>query len=115
MSRSGLASAVGVALSLLSALPARSAAPAPKAATGEPKLVMEKKEFDAGKVAAGEIIRVVFPVRNAGSAPLHIFDIKKDCGCLVPSFDELILPGETGHVKVALRSAGFQGPVEKHV
>ena len=33
----------------------------------------------------------------------------------MPSFDELILPGETGHVKVALRSAGFQGPVEKHV
>lgn len=115
MAKSWLACAVGSALCLLSVVAAPCAPSAPKPDAGEPKLVMEKTEFDAGKVAVGEVIRVVFPVRNAGRAPLHIFDIKKDCGCLVPSFDELILPGETGHVKVALRSAGFQGPVEKHV
>jgi Protein of unknown function (DUF1573) len=115
MARFWLASAVGSALCLFSVVVAPCAPAAPKADAGEPKLVMEKTEFDAGKVAVGEIIRVVFPVRNVGHAPLHIFDIKKDCGCIVPSFDELILPGETGHVRVALRSAGFQGPVEKHV
>lgn len=115
MARFWLAGVLGSALGLLSVMAAPCAPPAPPAEAGEPKLVMEKTEFDAGKVAAGEIIRVDFPVRNMGRAPLHIFDIKKDCGCLVPSFDKQILPGATGHVKVALRSAGFQGPVEKHV
>jgi hypothetical protein len=87
---------------------ARPAAPAPR-------VVLERTAYDAGTVTPGDVIRVDFPFRNAGNAPLAILDVKKDCGCLVPRYDEEIAPGATGRVRVALQTQGFQGPIEKHV
>src|SRR5262249_51070644 len=42
-------------------------------------------------------------------------DVKKDCGCTVPTYDSVIPPGKTGHLRVTLRMAGLLGAVEKHV
>jgi hypothetical protein len=85
------------------------------ASTPRPRLVIESTEHDAGKVAANDVVRAVFMIRNAGTAPLSILGLKKDCGCLVPSYDEEIAPGATGRVRMTLRTHGFQGPIEKHV
>jgi hypothetical protein len=108
-----LTGAAGAALWLLAAASGSPSAAAPPPPT--PKLVFERVEFDAGKVAPGDVIRVDFPLRNEGRAPLNVLDVKEDCGCLVPSYDEGIDPGEAGRVRVALRTSGFQGPIEKHV
>src|SRR5437868_539447 len=93
-----------------------SAAPAPRAfAAPAPKLVVERTEYDAGKCAATDVLKADFLLRNAGQAPLTILDVKKDCGCTVPTCEPVIPPGKTGHLRVTLRVTGFLGAVEKHV
>jgi hypothetical protein len=111
--RCSISLAAGCVLAALS-IPRSWSAPTPNTARPEPRLVVERTVHDAGRVTGG-VVAVDFPLRNVGGAPLTIFDVKTDCGCLVPSFTEVIAAGGTGNVRVALRTDGFQGPVEKHV
>ena len=52
--------------------------------------------FDAGKVVKGEKIDAQFTVKNTGSYPLVVADVKGSCTCTVADKPkEPILPGET--------------------
>jgi len=106
---------IGAAAATLAVFLATGPTAAEPSAAPVPRLVVERPEFDAGKVTPGDVLRVEFTLRNEGQAPLTILDVKKDCGCLVPRFDDVIEPGQVGHVRVTLRTDGFQGPIEKHV
>jgi hypothetical protein len=80
-----------------------------------PQLVVERTEFNAGTIRPGTSLSADFVLQNKGRAPLTILDIKKDCGCTVPTCDPEIAAGGTGHLRVTLKIAGLYGAVEKHV
>jgi hypothetical protein len=88
------------------------AQPAPKLATA-PKLVAVEAVKDVGKVAKSDKVEVVFALRNDGSAPLSITDVRPTCGCTVARFDATIAPGKTGEVHAAVDTADFSGPIAK--
>src|SRR4051812_46324965 len=94
---------------------ARSTPPVAPAPPPVPRLVAPSLQFDAGSVRAGQVVRADFLLRNTGRAPLHIEDVKKECGCTDVTWDSVIEPGKTGHLRVALHTEKFRGAVEKHV
>jgi hypothetical protein len=52
--------------------------------------------YDMGTVAKGETIKVKIEVKNTGSYPLVIADVKPACSCTVPSYDKNpVSPGST--------------------
>jgi hypothetical protein len=56
--------------------------------------------FDGGEVVKGEIISAKFVVRNTGSYPLVIAEVKGSCSCTVAERPEdPIQPGEEGVIK----------------
>ena len=56
--------------------------------------------FDGGEVVKGEIISAKFVVRNTGSYPLVIADVKGSCSCTVADRPENpIQPGEEAVIK----------------
>jgi len=105
-------------VSALSALAlALAFAPAPLAAQAKadagPKLVIAEDKKDVGQVAKGEPIKHVFVLKNAGTADLHITDVKPSCGCTVPEFDKVIKPGAEGKVTLTVDTKNFSGPISK--
>lgn len=59
--------------------------------------------FDAGTVIKGEIISAKFVVKNTGSYPLVIGEVKGSCTCTVASKPEdPIQPGEEGIIKAEI-------------
>src|SRR5436309_8971536 len=93
--------AAGAALWILSILSAPRAFAAP--VSPAPRLVVPQTEYDAGKRSVEDVVKADFLLRNAGSGPLTILDVKKDCGCTVPTYDPVIPPGGAGHLRVTLR------------
>ena len=52
-----------------------------------------------GKVPQGIPVKYTFTVKNTGTEPLVIEDVRKTCGCTVTNWTkEPIMPGETGTV-----------------
>ncbi|MDX1503025.1 MAG: DUF1573 domain-containing protein [Thermoanaerobaculia bacterium] len=101
----------GLATGLLlafAALAAAAQAPAPRA-------VVEQPVVDVGNVNRGKPIRRDFVIRNAGTAPLEITEVKPACGCTVADYDEEIAPGASGKVTVVVKTTSFRGPIAKAV
>lgn len=91
--------------------PERSAAAAPSG----PRLEVEKLLVDMGQVTPGPQIRFVFPIRNAGTAPLEIVRVNPGCHCLSAEFDRRLAPGARGAIRVVFDTGGRRGAIEKHV
>lgn len=68
------------------------------------KTTMEVNEsFDAGKVIKGEKITAKFTVKNTGSYPLVIADVKVACSCTLASKpEEPIAPGESAVIEAVV-------------
>lgn len=63
------------------------------------------KEFKAGNVILGEEIEAVFKLKNAGSYPLIIAEVKGSCSCTVADYPEdPIAPGETEEITATVRT-----------
>jgi hypothetical protein len=104
--------AVGAALPCAAATPA----PAPAAAaTAHGKAVAVEPIKDLGTVAKGDKVTQDFEIRNDGSGPLEITEVKPACGCTVASFDKSIAPGKVGKVHVVIDTVSFGGPIAKGV
>jgi hypothetical protein len=88
-------------------------ATAPAAPGVSPKIVAVQPIQDVGKVARSEKVEVAFELRNDGSAPLSITDVRPTCGCTVAKYDGTIAPGKTGKVHAAVDTADFSGPISK--
>jgi len=80
-----------------------------------PKLVVENKIVDLGKVPEGVVKNVVFTLENQGQVPLIISAARPTCGCTVADFDREIAPGKTGQVRAKLDTAHFRGPIAKSI
>lgn len=91
-----------------SASAAEDGAPAPAAVVLQPVV-------DVGKVPVGEELEARFEIRNDGSAPLEITQVRPACGCTVAEYDEVIAPGETGIVRATVDTTSILGPNAKGV
>ena len=100
---------------LLLALALLVAPPVPAQDAGGPRAVVPEPLWDAGHVARGGKIRHDFVLRNEGSAVLHVREVQATCGCTVASYDETVLPGGTGTVRVELDTETFRGAVTRDV
>jgi len=84
-------------------------------AQATPKMVVEKKIVDLGKVPEGTQHKIVFTIKNEGEAPLIIEDAHPSCGCTVADFDAEIAPGKTGEVRATLDTSHFKGAISKAI
>jgi hypothetical protein len=74
---------------------------------GVASISLDKKEYDFGTVAEGEVVETVFNVTNSGKIDLVITNAKGSCGCTVPVWPKApIKPGETGEVAVKFNTSG---------
>lgn len=73
--------------------------------------------YDAGTVMKGELISVIFKVKNTGSYPLVIADVKPSCSCTVVNKpDSPIQPGQEGNIKAEVNTSNTSsGMVTKSV
>jgi hypothetical protein len=88
---------------------------AAKTDDARPRLVVPEAVWDAGKVAPGDMIVHDFELRNEGTAPLNVTDVRPACGCTVAEFDATIAPGATGKVHAVLDPSSFKGAIAKGI
>lgn len=80
------------------------------------KISFDKTEHDFGKIREGEKASYRFRVKNPGTVPLRITDVKPSCGCTVPAWTkDPIPPGGEGFVEVIFDSQGRSGEQLKTV
>lgn len=80
------------------------------------KISFDKMEHDFGKIREGEKASYRFRVKNPGTVPLRITDVKPSCGCTVPAWTkDPIPPGGEGFVEVIFDSQGRSGEQMKTV
>jgi len=66
-----------------------------------PVIKFEKMEYDYGTITQGADGNCVFKFKNTGNEPLIISDVRKSCGCTVPTWStQPILPGQSGAIKL---------------
>ena len=85
------------------------------AAEARPKAVVDEPVFDAERVNKGKNIVHDFVVKNEGTTPLRITDVRPACGCTVADYDEVIAPGASGKVHAVLDTTSFAGPISKGI
>ncbi len=99
----------------LGAQTASPTAPAQAASEAKPAMDVPEKIKDFGVVTKGEKIRAAFEVRNTGTAPLEISQVRPTCGCTVADFDRVIPPGGKGKVVAEVDTTDFTGPISKAI
>lgn len=76
-------------------------------------IVIDTPMADAGTVQRGTAITKEFVVKNTGSAPLRIADVKPACGCMRAKFDKTIAPGGTGKIFLTVDTKSFRSAISK--
>jgi len=80
-----------------------------------PRVEVAERALKGGTVDPGTKVPFDFVVRNTGTAPLEILEVKPTCGCVVASFDRTIAPGGTGGIHAVLNTISRQGEVRKEI
>jgi hypothetical protein len=107
------AAAAGGARPLLAADPPP---PPPGDAAPAPRVAFDRPEHDFGVAAQQTELRTQFTVRNEGTAPLRILDVRADCGCGAATVETHELePGASTPIQVTLRTLYMAGVVTKRV
>lgn len=112
---------VGGLLTLACTLPVWAQAPTPAGSEAKPASEVKpvadfpEKVKDFGLVVKGEKIRATFEVRNTGTAPLEISQVRPTCGCTVADFDRTVPPGGKGKIVAEVDTTDFTGPISKAV
>lgn len=60
---------------------------------GKPSIQFEKCEHDFGKVETGSDASYNFVFTNKGNVPLVISNVRSSCGCTVPQWPRIPIPG----------------------
>ncbi len=81
--------------------------------TRQPKAVAAEPVYDAGKVNKGEEVVLDFVIRNEGTAPLEITEVRPACGCTVADYDATIAPGASGKIHAVVDTTDFAGGIAK--
>ena len=70
-------------------------------APGKAQLHIDSTNIDFGIIKSMDTLRQNLSVKNTGSAPLLIEDIKASCGCTIPIWDKAaILPGQQQNIEI---------------
>jgi Protein of unknown function (DUF1573) len=77
-------------------------------------IVVDNPTADAGTVQRGTPITKEFVVKNTGSAPLRITDVKPACGCMQAKFDKTISPGGAGKIVLTVDTKSFRSAISKN-
>jgi hypothetical protein len=101
-------------LATLAVAAAQDAPAAPPVLPGQ-FAVAPEPVWDAGVIGRGETVRHTFVIQNVGTETLYLREVRPACGCTVVSYDEQILPGQTGKVAAELATEDFRGPIAKDV
>ena len=76
-----------------------------EAEIGEYTTVEYEEIYDAGTVAKGQVIKAKIAIKNTGSYPLVIADVKGACSCTVSSFEkDPVPPGETTYIDAEINT-----------
>lgn len=87
----------------------------PEMPVKQPRLTMEREVHNFGTVEHRGNTTYEFEVRNTGSAPLILSQVKTSCGCLVASWPkEPIAPGKTAAIRARYDSKRL-GPINKSI
>jgi hypothetical protein len=88
-----------------------------EAEIGEFTTVEYEEIYDAGTVAKGEIIKAKIAIKNTGSYPLVIADVKGACSCTVSSFEkDPVPPGEVTYIDAEINTDNVgKGSLSKSV
>lgn len=81
-----------------------------------PTILFETDTFDFGNIREGDIVVYEFKFRNGGKKPLILSDVNASCGCTIPGLTKkVVLPGDSGSIKVSFDSAHRPGQFSKFV
>ena len=80
------------------------------------KTTMEVVErIDAGEVMLGEKVKTVIKVKNTGTYPLILSEVKGSCSCTIADYPEdPIAPGKTADIKAEIETKSI-GKLTKDV
>src|SRR5262252_8359418 len=109
-------------LSLIIALPfpafaqasAQDGAQDGKTYTAAPKIALEEREHNFGKVKEGEEVSHTFKIKNEGAAELVIHNVSPACGCTASDFTKKLAPGEEGKITLAVKTTGMNGKNDRY-
>ncbi len=88
-------------------------------AAAEPKIFVEQRKIDLGRVRQGESVTATFFVENRGDADIDIQSVRTSCSCTVSgeltADERRIEPGETLALGVTFDSKGRKGAQNREV
>lgn len=85
-------------------------APAPAAEVLAPKIVCDEMVFDFGERDNSGFVEHDFPIRNAGTLPLEIRNVRASCGCTaVKPSQNVVQPGESAAISARFDLRGRNG------
>jgi hypothetical protein len=74
-----------------------------------PRITCDAKNFEFSRVLEGQIVTHTFVINNTGDAILQISNVKTGCGCSSASYDDEILPGQSGNLTLKIDTNGYGG------
>ena len=81
-----------------------------------PKLLIEKKVHDFGKIVQGSSVTTSFILKNNGKSDLSIRKTHASCGCTLATLEKDVLaPGEELELGITFNSAGRRGNQQKSI
>jgi hypothetical protein len=83
-----------------------------------PRLFVEKRSHDLGKILEGDVVTVSWKIENRGTADLIIDRTGSACGCTVVKLrdeDKVIKPGGSLDLKVEFNSSSRHGDQNKEI
>jgi hypothetical protein len=87
-----------------------------QSSTDKPVIDVQPAELELGTMQQNQSVDKLVTIRNLGTLPLHIDEIRPDCGCTIAKLENSDLPpgGET-QVNINFNSQRFEGEIEKIV
>jgi hypothetical protein len=81
-----------------------------------PRIRVEPRSFDFGRVLPRRTLRKEFRLRNLGDETLVVGRISRSCRCTGAIVeDEALAPGEATALRIWLETPGATGPLEQRV
>jgi len=83
-------------------------------ASGKPQIELSQTEHDFGDVQQGDVVTVTLPLRNVGTADLHIKTVATSCGCTSAKVEPDVIPPQGEGTLTAWYNSGLhpdEGPI----
>jgi len=80
------------------------------ACAAAPRIEVDNATFQFGRVTEGRnsSVKSKFTLKNTGTSPLRISNVRVSCGCTVLSYENIIAPGAASVIEPVVNIAGFR-------